>query len=36
MRPWRESLITTVIVAVGIIIILAGILVWAFLFFKTT
>jgi len=36
MRPWRESLITTVIITLGIIIILVGILVWAFLFFKTT
>jgi hypothetical protein len=36
MRPWRETLKTTVIITLGAIFILVGILVWAFLFFRTT
>ena len=37
MRPWREGLKTTVTITLGaILIILVGILVWTFLFFRTT
>jgi len=36
MTPWRERLTTTVIIALGVILILAGMLVWALLFFRST
>jgi hypothetical protein len=36
MKPWREGLTKTVIIVLGAILILAGILVWALLFFRST
>ena len=36
MKPWREGLLTTVILALGVVLILVGILLWALLFFKAT
>ena len=36
MRPWREGLMKTAIIALGVILILVGILVWALLFLRTT
>lgn len=36
MRPWQEGLTKTVVIALGVILILAGILVWALLFFRST
>ena len=36
MRPWRNVLKATVILTLGAIFVLAGILVWAFLFFRKT
>jgi hypothetical protein len=36
MTPWRERLTKTAIIAVGVILILAGMLVWALLFFRAT
>jgi CHASE3 domain sensor protein len=36
MQPWQERLTTTVIIALAVILILAGMLVWALLFFRST
>ena len=36
MKPWREGLTEAVVIALGVILILAGILVWALLFFRGT
>ena len=36
MKPWRESLMKTVIIALGVLLILVGIFVWALLFFRAT
>jgi hypothetical protein len=36
MSEWRNSLLKTTIIAVMVLIVLAGILVWALLFFRST
>ncbi len=36
MKPWRNVLKATVILTLGAIFVLAGILVWALLFFRKT
>lgn len=34
LKPWRETLTTTAIIGVMVILVLLGILVWAALFFR--
>jgi len=36
MRPRREGLLTAAIILAGVLLILAGIFIWAVLFFRAT